>query len=599
MGDPSACNSFQRSLSLRVKIILTFFIISSAVSVALGVVTYRILSDNLFSGLQTRVKNLSELGSLTLDRPAFSRLVERISEELVAEQVAAVEASEDFRLISGQLNRIRETDEAVVGYIYTFVPTEDENRALFVVDADLLPNLEARAAGEEIPEEELTRFASEFDVSEFPVARAAMQERRTLVEAEYSYDEDYDVNSLSGYSPVFDTDGTTLLAMIGIDLFDTDARIILRQTTTLSFIVSGAALLLAMVTSIFFGYLFTQGIIQLDEVVRRFGERNLEVRVKVTSGDEVGRLGTSFNQMADIIQRYSRELEALLNAYGRFVPHDFLRFLQKQSVLDVKLGDQVEEEMTILFSDIRSFTQLSESMSPQENFNFLNSYLSRVGPEIRSHGGFIDKYIGDAIMALFPKSADDAVRAAIAMRHKLLEYNGHRRSSGYAPVQIGIGLNTGRLMLGTIGEQERMDGSVISDTVNLCSRLESLSKIYGETILMTGHTLSRLENRRSYHVRFIDRVLVRGRTTSVPIYEVFDADRPEVLDAKEKAKGKWNEALEHYYAGRFKNSYVLIKELKDMIPGDPVITLFLKRCVHNIKKGVPADWQGVEIIDTK
>ncbi|MBN1686705.1 MAG: adenylate/guanylate cyclase domain-containing protein [Spirochaetales bacterium] len=599
MGDSSAGVSARGSLSLRVKIILAFFIISSFVSVALSVITFRILSDSLFTGLQDRVRNLSELGSLTLDRAAFRRLVEQVSGDLTAEQVAAVETSEDFRLVSDQLNRIRETDEEVVGYIYTFIPTEEENMALFVVDADLLPGLEARASGEEVPEEDLTHFASEFDLSEFPVARAALREARTMVETEYTYDEAYDVNSLSGYSPIFDTDGMTLLAMTGVDLFDTDARIILRRTTTLSFVVSGAALLLSMGTSIFFGYLFTRGIIQLDQVVRSFGERNLEVRVKVHSKDEVGRLGASFNQMADIIQRYSRELEALLNAYGRFVPHNFLRFLHKQSVLDVKLGDQVEEEMTILFSDIRSFTRLSESMSPQENFNFLNSYLSRVGPEIRSHDGFIDKYIGDAIMALFPKRPDDAVRAAIAIRHKLLEYNGHRHSSGYAPIEVGIGLNTGRLMLGTIGEQERMDGSVISDAVNLCSRLESLSKVYGQTILITGHTLSKLENRRAYHLRFVDRVLVRGRTVSVPVYEVFDADPPQILEAKEKARKKWSEALDHYYAGRFKNAYVLLKELKEMLPDDPVITLFLRRCVHNIRNGVPENWQGVEIIDSK
>ncbi|MCZ0904476.1 response regulator, partial [Microcoleus sp. HI-ES] len=102
-------------------------------------------------------------------------------------------------------------------------------------------------------------------------------------------------------------------------------------------------------------------------------------------------------------------------AYGRFVPHDFLRFLGHESIVDVRLGDQIQKEMTVLFSDIRSFTTISEAMTPQENFNFINSYLSRVSPVIRAHQGFIDKYIGDAIMALFPESADDAVRAAVEM----------------------------------------------------------------------------------------------------------------------------------------------------------------------------------------
>jgi two-component system sensor histidine kinase ChiS len=139
-------------------------------------------------------------------------------------------------------------------------------------------------------------------------------------------------------------------------------------------------------------------------------------------------------------------------AYGRFVPRNFLKFLGKESIIDVQIGDQVQQKMTVMFSDIRSFTTLSEAMSPQENFNFLNSYLSQVSPVIRQHKGFIDKYIGDAIMALFPESANDAVQAAIAMQKQVALYNEQRQQQGDVPIAIGIGLHTGNLMLGTIGE---------------------------------------------------------------------------------------------------------------------------------------------------
>ncbi|WP_445240301.1 adenylate/guanylate cyclase domain-containing protein [Microcoleus vaginatus] len=110
--------------------------------------------------------------------------------------------------------------------------------------------------------------------------------------------------------------------------------------------------------------------------------------------------------------------------------------------------------MTVLFSDIRSFTTISEAMTPQENFSFINSYLSRVSPVIRAHQGFIDKYIGDAIMALFPESADDAVRAAVEMQKQVIIYNQDRLRSNYPLIVIGIGLHAGHLMLGTIGERE-------------------------------------------------------------------------------------------------------------------------------------------------
>lgn len=592
-------------LSLRLKIIVTFFVISFLVSVGLGLATYRILNASLLRELQDRVRNLAVLGAMALDKPALGRLADAAQsaasagQPMSGDQAAAIEGSRDFRRISEQLNGIRRTDEEVVGYIYTFLPTPDENTALFLVDADLLPSMEARAAGQEVPEEELTHFASPFDVSQFQVARRAMSEQSPTVESEYSYDEAYDVYSLSGYAPVFDDQGDRVLAFLGVDLFNTDARAILRRTATLTLFVAGVALLLALASSVIFGYLFTHGIIRLDQVVRRFGEKDLEVRAEIRSRDEVGRLGLSFNRMADMIQRYNLEMVALLAAYGRFVPHDFLRFLNKASINEVELGDQVEKEMTVLFSDIRSFTALSESMTPQENFRFLNSYLSRVGPEIRAHGGFIDKYIGDSIMSLFPQRPDDAVKAAIAMRRALAEYNGHRRSSGYDPISIGVAINTGSLMLGTIGEKQRMDGSVIADAVNLCSRLESLSRIYGEGILITSHTLSRLEHRREFHVRFVDRVRVRGRKESIPIYEVYDADPPQHVAAKDRAHKIWTRAMDHYYAGRFRSAFLILRRLRAASPPDGVIELYLRRCARFIRHGVPEGWQGVEVIDAK
>jgi predicted ATPase/class 3 adenylate cyclase/tRNA A-37 threonylcarbamoyl transferase component Bud32 len=233
----------------------------------------------------------------------------------------------------------------------------------------------------------------------------------------------------------------------------------------------------------------------------------------------------------EVRQNESRLLQ-LNQAFERFVPSEFLRFLNKQSIVDVQLGDQVEQEMSVLFSDIRDFTTLSEQMNPEENFRFINSYLSRISPVIREHQGFIDKYIGDAIMALFSGGADNAVKAGIAMLNKLVEYNQHRTNSGYKPIQIGIGINTGLLMLGTVGEPNRMDGTVISDAVNLASRTEGLTKNYGVSLLITHETFKRLRNPRDYAIRRIDEVKVKGKSEYVTIYEVFDADPPELKAAK-------------------------------------------------------------------
>ena len=274
----------------------------------------------------------------------------------------------------------------------------------------------------------------------------------------------------------------------------------------------------ALALSVLVGNMVTRGIRALDGIVRQFATQNFAVRAPVLSKDEVGRLSQSFNSMAQSIDEHSRHRESLLRAYGRFVPHSFLGFLKKESVIDLQLGDHVQREMTVLFSDIRSLTTLSETMTPQENFDFVNAFLRRVGPVIRDHGGIVDKYIGDAVMALFPGTGTDAARAAIAMQQRVAEYNVQRRAQGYVPIAIGVGLHTGRLILGTVGESERMNSTVISDAVNLASRLEGATKHYGVRIIVSEGTRAQLDPSANFGLRFLDRLQVKGKSEPIAIY---------------------------------------------------------------------------------
>jgi len=597
MRERAGSGQFRVTFSLRLKIILTFLLISILVSGLLASAIFAILQRSLFREMQNRVSGLTRIGVQLVDREALERLLARLAPELPEAEVAAVEASSDFRALSDALNAVRATEERLVHYIYLFAPTSDPDTAAYVVDADVLRDMERRAAGE-APEGDLTHFASPFDISEFPVARRAIAEKALLVEQSYSYDAEFRVNSLTGYAPILARDGTTLLGVLGIDMVDTDVRAALRSATTISLIIVAAALALTILASVFMGTLFTRGIVSLDAVVRRFGKENLDLRAAVRSRDEVGRLGVSFNAMAETIQGYSAQLEALLSAYGRFVPHELLRLLAKENILDVKLGDFVQRDMTVLFSDIRSFSALSESMTPFENFNFLNSYLKRMGPEIRACGGFIDKYIGDGIMALFSRSPDDGLAAAVAMQRKLVEYNVHRASSGYAPIGVGIGVHTGSLMLGTVGEHERMDGSVIADAVNLCSRLEALTRVYGAAILTTSRTLKASVPGR-FASRFIDRVRVKGRRETVLLFEILDGDPPDKRALKLSYREELARAMRLYYGRRFDEALRIIAGLRSRNPEDEILRIFRRRCELFVNLGVPDDWQGVELIEIK
>lgn len=286
-------------------------------------------------------------------------------------------------------------------------------------------------------------------------------------------------------------------------------------------------------------------------------------------------------ELAELNCNLEKALETevqLTEAASRFVPNQFLSFLGYESLVDVKLGDAVEKEMSILFSDIRDFTTLSEKLTPQENFMFINSYLSRMEPAIIENNGFIDKYIGDAIMALFGESADDAVKAGISMLQKLHQYNLNRHHSGEPALKIGVGINTGYLMLGTVGGINRMDSTVISDAVNLAARVESLTKHYGVSMLITKQTYLQLKKPENYAIRLVDEVKVKGKSEDVLIYEVFEGDMPEVKESKFKTMEPFSEALGLYNCENFKEAAVLFAECLRQHPEDRLPLIYLQRC---------------------
>lgn len=265
-------------------------------------------------------------------------------------------------------------------------------------------------------------------------------------------------------------------------------------------------------------------------------------------------------------------------AYSRFVPRQFLNLLGVEDIRKVKVSQQVECEMTILFADIRDFTTLAETISPQEVLNFLNSYLDQMEPVITAHGGIIDKYIGDAIMALFPASSDDALRCSLAMLSKLDEYNSGRERAGYTPIRIGIGINTGIVTLGMVGGHDRMDGTVIGDAVNLASRLERLTKFYDVSVLTSEHTLQSLADPTPWLVRLIDRANVRGKQNHQPVFEVFNSNPPDIRNIKQQNIELFEKALAHYQLGDLAGARARLNVCHMEMPDDHPTRMYLEYC---------------------
>lgn len=404
---------------------------------------------------------------------------------------------------------------------------------------------------------------------------------------------------LYGVAPIINEQGKTLaLVEVGTELFTYLEQKRQMHIKTLSWVAIATVSILVIV--IFFTMLILRTLRKLRKGVLRLADGQWDTEIIINSNDEVNDLADTFNSMSIHIKNYIKEIEALNRSYRRFVPEQFLHYLGHPSVVNVKLGDQVQKDMTILFSDIRSFTAMSEKMTPAENFDFLNKYLSIMGPHIRMQSGFIDKYIGDAIMALFPLGVDYAISAAIEMQYSLLELNNERHIEGKEPLAIGIGIHTGSCMLGILGEAERMDGTVISDHVNIASRLEGLTKLYGAGLIVSDAVFNAVEHQEKLIYRYLGKVLVKGKTQPIRIFEILNGVSVQERDEKIRSRLDLERALNAYEQADFELAIQVLSRLSEDCPEDQVVNLYLESARLLAESGKEFDqWSGALVIKSK
>ena len=338
---------------------------------------------------------------------------------------------------------------------------------------------------------------------------------------------------------------------------------------------------------------------QPEEVIARVNTHLTISSLKRDLAEKNQELQTANDILEERVRKRTAELTALNAIYERFVPREFLNLLGKKSILEIRLGDQIKQKMTVMFADVRGWTTLSESMSPRENFNFINAYLQWVSPVIKEHHGFIDQYYGDGVMALFPGTADDAVQAAVAMHAAVKNFNNQREQQGLPPVGIGVGLHIGDLMLGIIGSEDRLQGAVVADVVNSAARMEGLTRIYGSSISISEPILSSLKDPDIYNHRFVDKVRVKGKDVPVIVYEIFDGDQPEVVRLKIETKANFEDGLRLYYDRKFAEASVQFNQVLGKYPEDKAARIYLTRCATHMVHGVPEDWTGVENLTVK
>jgi two-component system sensor histidine kinase ChiS len=320
--------------------------------------------------------------------------------------------------------------------------------------------------------------------------------------------------------------------------------------------------------------------------------------------------------------------EYLSEKFQLFVPEQLLGRIAPQGIESIQLGNVTEEELTILFCDIRGFTAIAESQEARETFEWLNAFFTEMNDCITSHGGFIDKYLGDAIMSVFDKRkshAMDAIEAAVAMQESLQKFNASRQKYNLEnPLNIGTGINTGIGMIGTLGSDRRMDSTVIGDVVNTASRLENLTKIYGcqiivsenalvhareflngispnsnskeslllkcdlevgtqETIISTSRATAADSDLPSnnYYYRWIDRVTPRGKQQAIEIYEIWSASSPD-SEVKLLTQVLFDKGIQGWQSERYVAALGYFQQLIEQNPADTVVSFYINRCQEKL-----------------
>ncbi len=292
-------------------------------------------------------------------------------------------------------------------------------------------------------------------------------------------------------------------------------------------------------------------------------------------------------------------LNRLLLSSERFVPKPFLELLHKQSIEDINLEDGEERELTVMFTDLRNFTTIMQKRTSKETFKIVNRYLKYVAPIIRNQRGFINQFMGDGIMALFPYQAENAIKAGIEILSALKEFNRQQKEQGEVELEMSIGINTGIAMLGMIGEEERLDPTVISDVTNTAARIESLNKSYGSHFLISDNTFKSLTFSKDFLLRKIDRVFLKGRDIPTDLIEVIDwADHLKGITINQYI-AEYNKAFQTYSNGDFELAKKQFKSCLELLLDDQITKVMIERCERFIAEGTPKNWDGTFLLTFK
>ncbi len=389
--------------------------------------------------------------------------------------------------------------------------------------------------------------------------------------------------------------------------FYADAQEITTQAGIITMISLSAMLILSL---IFIEYTIRPLRNTVAAMLSIIRNNDLSTKIEVQENDEFGQMAHTFNVMTEELDKaYSQIKNYALNAviakrneskvrniFQKYVPSNVIDsiFENPEKML---IGEN--RDLSVMFTDIRSFTTISESLPPEELVTSLNSYYGTMVDIIMAEEGIIDKYIGDAIMAIFgapnhlENSPKNAITAALNMQEALEKFNTHQKQSKAPQFITGMGIVYGKVTVGNIGSEKKMDYTVIGDTVNLGARLESLTKLYGTPLLFSDSVFERIKD--IYPCRMVDIVQVKGKTQGERIYTT----QKSIDKETEEVWKHYHSGLTHYYQQEFSETIKNLKKAKTIAPDDILIDIFLTRAEKYLVTPPRKSWNGIEKMRTK
>ncbi|QNU66035.1 HAMP domain-containing protein [Ruminiclostridium herbifermentans] len=393
-------------------------------------------------------------------------------------------------------------------------------------------------------------------------------------------------NTKFAVTPIFDGDGKTVgfyqasLNMEGIQL---QALQLINQ---IIYIMIGAVIIFTIMMYFLIRKLL-KPLKELEEGANKLANEEWDTRLSVRTQDEIGKLCNTFNDMTEFINKYR-------SASDKFVPSLFLKNIGLDNITEVELSGIKKDDMSILYLSIRSFFDMEEAKIPHDSFELINKLLGIMGQVVRTNDGFVSQSFGANLIAVFPRSASDALKSAVEIEKEMLKLNISRNKQGKESIDIGIGIHKGSIMMGIVGESERMEASVVSYVVNQANELENLARKLGASILVSKNVITDMDDSLKYKNRFVGKFNI-GEVLEV--YDVFEGEEDFVKRLKEDTKELFDEGVSLYLSGKFNNARRNFVEVIKQNHDDIAAKLYFFECDKLSEKyqsdELLKDWNGV------